>query len=230
MDAETDVMIEGARGGHAVDVLVRSARAGIAQMWVVECKLWRRRVGKLHVAALAEIVSDVGADRGILISDSGFQAGAIRVARDRNISLTDITDLRENAADEILELGLRECRSTILRMRERIDAVIDYENYGKDLFEWGHGSPRYSEVTNVWMPLQYAEMALDAGELGKWPVLLTPASTAHEGFRATNRSELLVGLRALIELGEPRLQTLETVVQAEASTKGIGWPPPRRYT
>lgn len=76
LDAATDTHVPGVRGGHDVDVVVRHRRAGLEQLWVVECKQRRRPVEKLYVAALAEIVRDVGADRGILVSEVGFQSGA----------------------------------------------------------------------------------------------------------------------------------------------------------
>lgn len=97
MNANVDERLEGARGQHDVDVVVRETRAGIQQLWVVECKLWRRSVTKLHVAALAQIVQDVGADRGIILSETGFQAGAIRLASLTNITLTSLAELNGNA-------------------------------------------------------------------------------------------------------------------------------------
>jgi hypothetical protein len=107
LEATTDERIPGARGAHAVDVAVRSqARAGIRQLWIVECKFWQRRVGKVHVAALSNIVQDVGADRGIMLSESGFQAGAIRLAAHSNITLTSLADLRENAEQEKMMVEL----------------------------------------------------------------------------------------------------------------------------
>jgi predicted Mrr-cat superfamily restriction endonuclease len=93
MDASVDEHIIGARGEHDVDVVVRGSRAGIEQTWLVECKLWRRPVNKLHVAALANIVQDVGADRGILLSETGFQSGAKKLASSSNITLTSLTEL-----------------------------------------------------------------------------------------------------------------------------------------
>ena len=93
MDVNLDEHVIGARGEHDVDVVVRTSKAGIEQTWVVECKLWRRRVSKLHVAALANIAQDVGADRGILLSETGFQPGAIRLASFSNITLTSLTEL-----------------------------------------------------------------------------------------------------------------------------------------
>jgi restriction system protein len=90
LEAATDESITGARGAHKVDVAVRTKRIGIPQLWIVECKLWRRRVDKVHVLALGNIVQDVGADRGIMLSESGFQAGAILAAGHANITLTSL--------------------------------------------------------------------------------------------------------------------------------------------
>jgi restriction system protein len=95
MDANVEERVTGARGQHDVDVVVRTSRAGIEQLWVIECKWWRRSVSKLHVAALASVVQDVGADRGILLSETGFQAGAIRLASLSNITLTSLTELKD---------------------------------------------------------------------------------------------------------------------------------------
>ena len=76
-----------------MDVTVRSTQAGIWQLWVVECKCWRRSVSKQHVATLATVVQDVGADRGILLSETGFQPKAFRLASSSNITLTSLTKL-----------------------------------------------------------------------------------------------------------------------------------------
>src|SRR5258708_10385869 len=100
LEVTIDESVTGARGTHDIDVVVRTRRAGIAQLWVVECKHWRKSIDKLHVLALAQLVQDVGADRGILLSETGFQAGAVRVAASSNITLTSLADLRASTDDE----------------------------------------------------------------------------------------------------------------------------------
>ncbi|SDW80113.1 restriction endonuclease [Nitrosomonas communis] len=85
LNASTDATIKGVRTSHDVDVLVTSYYVGFEITWVVECKQWKTPVNKLHVLGLREIVSDVGADRGILLSESGFQSGAIEAANLTNI-------------------------------------------------------------------------------------------------------------------------------------------------
>ena len=84
---EVDATVEGVRGTHSVDVRVAFSQHGLACQWIVECKLWKRRVTKEKVLALQAIVADVGADRGVLFSEGGFQTGAQRVAQGSNVTL-----------------------------------------------------------------------------------------------------------------------------------------------
>lgn len=93
--------LEGARGTHEIDVLAQTTFAGIAITWVVECKLWKTAISKEKVLTLAQVASDVGADRAFLLSESGFQAGAIRVAENTNITLTSLHELLKSANDEL---------------------------------------------------------------------------------------------------------------------------------
>lgn len=73
-----------------VDVLVHTVFAGVGVTWVIECKLWKTAIPKEKVLTLAQVASDVGADRAFLLSESGFQAGAIRAAQNTNITLTSM--------------------------------------------------------------------------------------------------------------------------------------------
>jgi hypothetical protein len=108
LDASTDVTVKGVRTSHDVDVLVKSHHAGFDITWVVECKHWKTPVSKLHVLALREIVADVGADRGILLSEVGFQSGAKEAANLTNVQVTSIRELRETASGIIYAMRLRE--------------------------------------------------------------------------------------------------------------------------
>jgi Restriction endonuclease len=91
--AEVDYTAEGVRANHDVDVYVTFMQQGIQCVWVIECKLWRARVSKEKVLALKSIVDDLGADRGIIVSEAGFQPGAGDAARGTNITL--VTSLNE---------------------------------------------------------------------------------------------------------------------------------------
>lgn len=90
LSAETNVTLQSVRSSHDVDVVVRFERAGIAHLWVVECKDYSRSVEKEKPLALRTVVDDVGADRGFLLCEKGFQRGAREVAEKTNITVTSL--------------------------------------------------------------------------------------------------------------------------------------------
>lgn len=96
---EVEEIVQGVRGKHEVDVHVKFLRSGIECTWIVECKLWKSKVPKEKVMALKSIVDDVGADRGIIVSEKGFQSGALDAVRNTNITLvTSIEEFEKTAS------------------------------------------------------------------------------------------------------------------------------------
>ena len=108
----------GVRTAHDVDVVVRGKQAGIEQLWLIECKKWNRSISKDTVLTLRTIVNETGADRGIMMAESGYQSGAVEAARLTNITLTSIADLKVTLSEE---LGMTMLRS----MLERVDSCRD---------------------------------------------------------------------------------------------------------
>ena len=106
MTAKTDEKVTGVRTNHNVDVLVTSRHAGFESIWIVECKLWRTSVSKNHVLALRAIVSDLGADRGILLSEKGFQRGAVEAAQMTNVLVTTLADARAGASHDVASMRM----------------------------------------------------------------------------------------------------------------------------
>jgi hypothetical protein len=90
--ARVEARVAGARGEHLIDVYVTFRQHGVECRWVVECKLWKKRVEKEKVLTLKSIVEDVGADRGIIFCENGFQAGARDAIRHTNILLVTSLD------------------------------------------------------------------------------------------------------------------------------------------
>lgn len=118
MRAEVEAQVVGARAMHNVDVAVTFTAYGIDHTWLVECKLWRRKVHKAEVLTLRGVVDDVGADRGFLLSERGFDPGAVTAARLTNITLTNLEDLRANAEADIEDLRWGQLYSQVIRCRE----------------------------------------------------------------------------------------------------------------
>jgi hypothetical protein len=104
-ETATDEPIKGARASHNIDVTARTKSAGLSQLWVIECKLWRRPVPKERALTFLGIVSDIGADRGLIFSETGFQAAAIRATSRTNVTLTSLADFRESSAEELQSLN-----------------------------------------------------------------------------------------------------------------------------
>jgi hypothetical protein len=94
-NAQVDYRAKGVRSKHDIDVYATFIRSGILCSWVIECKLWKTRVTKEKVLALKSTIDDLGADRGIIVSEEGFQTGAQHAARGTNITL--VTSLDEFA-------------------------------------------------------------------------------------------------------------------------------------
>jgi hypothetical protein len=119
LSASTDITVKGVRTSHDVDVLVKSIHVGFEVTWIVECKHWQTRVSKLHVLALREIVSDVGADRGILLSEAGFQSGAIEAATLTNVQVTSLAEVSISAKNDIYAMRFRDLYNRIEDCNDR---------------------------------------------------------------------------------------------------------------
>jgi len=117
--AETNVTLKGVHTEHDVDVVAKSRQAGFEVTWIVECKLWTTRVTKNHVLALRTIVSDLGADRGLLLAENGFQSGAVEAAALTNVHVSTLAEVRSTSEVQVLALRLSELYERIGLAKER---------------------------------------------------------------------------------------------------------------
>lgn len=149
LEASTDVTIKGVRTTHDIDVLVKSHHVGFEITWLVECKCWKTRVSKVHVLALREIVSDVGADRGILLSESGFQSGAAEAANLTNVQVTSLAEVSSTARNDFYSMRFREFFDRIEGCNDRYWDIpkshrIDY-GLRPDFMEGGYSGAQIVE-------------------------------------------------------------------------------------
>lgn len=80
-----------------IDVLVRGTFAGLPMVhtMVVDCKLFHRKLDVTHVEGFAGLVSDVGAQLGLLITSEGFSQAAKWRAEGFSNVLLDVVELDE---------------------------------------------------------------------------------------------------------------------------------------
>ncbi len=93
--AETNKRVSGARAAHDIDVWITFSIHGIETKWIIECKYWNSNVPKEKILALRTIVEDVGADKGIIVTKTGYQTGAVQATNYTNIKLMTFSELRK---------------------------------------------------------------------------------------------------------------------------------------
>jgi hypothetical protein len=109
--------IRGARHLDEFDVVVDITSLGLSSKWVIECKDTSAKVKKDVVVGFCGRVENIGADKGIMVSTSGYQSGCWAAVENRSVHLLVTSQLEEFLGDEIAWASLR-------RARPRLDALI----------------------------------------------------------------------------------------------------------
>jgi hypothetical protein len=109
----------------------------------------------------------LGADRGILLSEAGFQAGAIEAATLTNVQLTSLAQLTQSAKLEIYAMRLREFFDRLETCRERY-WNISKEDRIKTGLRSDVGLPGYSGREMI----DYCQDLLSQAMRGRYPIML----------------------------------------------------------
>jgi hypothetical protein len=83
------------RGRVELDVFVRDRFTTPHSNYICECKNWARPVSQSAVHSFRTVVTELGANRGFLISRDGFQPGAREAARFTNIDLLSWSEFED---------------------------------------------------------------------------------------------------------------------------------------
>lgn len=92
--AETPKIIETVRGNVETDVYAVDEEAKPKIIYICECKNWNSRVPQEKVHAFRTVMSDFGANVGLMISTKGFQSGAYKASENTNVMLLDWTEFQ----------------------------------------------------------------------------------------------------------------------------------------
>ncbi|AEG15864.1 restriction endonuclease [Desulfofundulus kuznetsovii DSM 6115] len=95
LSVESEKTIDTVRGTANIDVFAVDHSQMPPITYLCECKHWKSSVPKTVVHSFRTIVSDYGANWGLIISSAGFQAGAYAAARNTNILLLDWQGFQE---------------------------------------------------------------------------------------------------------------------------------------
>jgi hypothetical protein len=181
-EVQVDETLRGARAAHDIDVTARMSIAGVDQLWLIECKSWARRVPKERVLAFQRVVEDIGADRGLLFSESGFQAGAAHAAKNTNIILTSFAEFERNSPVEVSSTRAKVLDERIARLMQAFAAVWDLpESERVAAFAQYSGPPGFLRLeetpyatTGVTARLSQMRQALEDARFNRWPVAYYP--------------------------------------------------------
>jgi hypothetical protein len=194
---EIEKEIAGARATHKIDVWVEFKSVEIEQRWVLECKYWGAKIPKEKVLALRALVEDIGADRAILISDAGFQSGAIRAAAQTNISLLTFSQLEEFAKIERARRTFHKIEQEVNKLRRRI---AEYEN------RYTHPitglCDHWIEIGGIKADLDTIEKSLPLANAGKFPFTMCTRNESCEtndlGQFVKQSTDLLVQVQRIL--------------------------------
>lgn len=84
--------IETDDGNYQIDIYAEFVALSVCFKVIAECKRYTRPVEREKIVVLSEKVRSLGGHKGILISTSGFQSGALQYARKHGIALLQIFD------------------------------------------------------------------------------------------------------------------------------------------
>lgn len=210
MTASTDANLQGVRTQHAVDVVVDIDLAGFSVRWIVECKRWRSPVSKLHVLALREIVSDLGADRGVILCETGFQSGAHEAAQFTNVQVSSLSDLGRSSEDALIAFGLRELFNRSCNARDRYWEIPKDDRIAAGLRGDG-GDP--NQTYNGAFVAEATERIISVAFRGAYPINLDPFDEFKLNRKLPSRldrpNDVLALLEPIIADLERRLDAIE---------------------
>ncbi|MDA3789476.1 MAG: restriction endonuclease [Desulfobacula sp.] len=198
LSSKVEAIVDGVRGKHRIDVYVQGNLHGIKFKWIIECKAWQTNIPKDKVLTLAEIVEDIGADRGFLLSETGFQSGAILQANKRNITLTSLQDLRESMNSDITDQIL----SRLSWRADRAKAVFRSRFYdgGKYLTDF--------LISPHWFYLDYLSVVFEEVAKERYPIVYKfDSGPSKIELVAHSIEELISGVDDLITTAERELET-----------------------
>jgi hypothetical protein len=86
-NVEVTKVITTARGEVEIDVFAEDPTQTPPNIYLCECKHWDSNVPKREIHAFRTVLSDFGANWGLVISKKGFQPGAFQAAEHTNLKL-----------------------------------------------------------------------------------------------------------------------------------------------
>lgn len=125
-DTAIEKDIKTVRGKVNVDVFAHKKVQRLSETVIVECKNWARAVTKSTVHSFRTIVSDYGANLGLIVSKKGFQKGAYEAAENSNILLLTFDEFQMEFRDQWLDDVIERNATTVYPLRRYCDYMDSF--------------------------------------------------------------------------------------------------------
>lgn len=139
--AQENVIVGGGKARHQIDVVATFEFGGQNYRIIIECKQWNSKVKKSQVSSLIGVLADIGAEKGIIVSEKGFQKGAHNLAAYTNIELLTYDELCHKSEFFVDRFRIQDALDRIRSHRRPFDRFLAcmYEEAGK-IDEFWHPS------------------------------------------------------------------------------------------
>ncbi len=89
---EHNVVLNASDGSYQIDGLIKFSLLGVSYTTLVECKHYKDPIKREQIQILFDKIRAVGAQKGIFVTTSYFQTGAIKYASEHGIALISVID------------------------------------------------------------------------------------------------------------------------------------------
>ncbi len=87
---EHNLKLDGLDGNYQIDGVMTFSIAGVKYKTLIECKRYQGPIKREHIAILHDKLQSIGAHKGIFVTTSYYQAGAMEYAQKHGITLLTI--------------------------------------------------------------------------------------------------------------------------------------------
>jgi len=126
------VTIPKIRSDSQIDVYVEDPTLSPPAIYLCECKFWRKSVPKSVVQQFRTIISDAGANLGIIISQKRFQSGAHEEAKKTNVRLYSWLDFQKAFEERWTKTMTERFRKLVCECSDLASELYDIDSSPED--------------------------------------------------------------------------------------------------
>jgi hypothetical protein len=122
--AEMNVPVTGSHGTNDIDVVAKFWTLGQEVTLLIECKKWKTAVTQEKPQAFCRVVETMGADRGLLVAENGFQSGCYDIVKNTNVHLATLKELKASVKAALDIVPITDLRSGLRWLTTGITSTV----------------------------------------------------------------------------------------------------------